>query len=228
MKLTKSPLDPRAVSSGLKHQGANVPLLFFERLDSTMDEARRLLITGNVPPFIVVAAQMDKGRGRMGRVWYAQDLGNFYWTFVFPFLAGMERLQHLTLWFGEVLARYCQDCLGLPVYVKLPNDLYSGSKKLAGMLIETIGLPGNVISFGLGMNVNSNLETLPEELKGHVTSLEELRGKPLPYNQVAKILMEIILESYEHFTAQQDLRLLDPGLFVKNHFQARPSFFNLQ
>lgn len=224
----KSELDPTAIVAGLAHAGHHVPIFFLEAVDSTMDEARRSITKGNAPPFIVVAGRQLKGRGRMGRVWHGSDPGNFYFTFVFPYSGGIKTLLHLTLWSGEILARYFQEALGLAVYVKLPNDLYSGGRKLAGMLVESIEFRGNVIALGLGLNVNPDRAAWPDDLRENVTSLQELNAKPVPFNRLATVIMGLIIESYAHFTACTDTDTLNPHAFVKERLQVWPNSFSLQ
>jgi BirA family biotin operon repressor/biotin-[acetyl-CoA-carboxylase] ligase len=59
--------------------------------------------------------------------------------------------------------------------LKWPNDLYKGSRKCGGILVETSPLTTNrenvFVIVGTGLNVNSNASSFPEELVQTATSL---------------------------------------------------------
>ena len=50
-------------------RGQGVRLLNLEDVDSTNEEARRLIAAGERGPLWIVAARQTKGRGRLGRDW---------------------------------------------------------------------------------------------------------------------------------------------------------------
>src|SRR5690606_15138000 len=64
------------------------------------------------------------------------------------------------------LTHYVKD-----VSIKWPNDIYIGKKKVGGILIENQLLGSSIKSSIVGIGINVNQETFPEELNNRATSL---------------------------------------------------------
>jgi BirA family biotin operon repressor/biotin-[acetyl-CoA-carboxylase] ligase len=92
-----------------------------------------------------VADQQTDGRGRLGRVW-TSPLGGLYATFIVP----SDRL--LALRAGLAAAR-ALEALGVAVWLKWPNDLVVGERKLGGILIEA---DADVARVGTGINLTTS------------------------------------------------------------------------
>jgi BirA family biotin operon repressor/biotin-[acetyl-CoA-carboxylase] ligase len=138
-----------------------------ESVDSTNQEAKRLLDAGAAPGLVVAARHQTGGRGRMGRGW--QDLpGKSLLVSLVMEGAGGTELSMLV----AVSARAAVAVLGGegPRF-KWPNDLVYGGRKVGGVLSETYaakgGHPGpddgkeeTLTIIGLGINAGY----LPGEL----------------------------------------------------------------
>lgn len=155
-----------------------IPLHYAPEMDSTNDEAVRLLDAGAPAPFVVVAGRQTAGRGRLGRCWHSADAGNLYLTFAFR--PGLEagRLQALTLVAGLRLCAHLARRHGIALQVKWPNDLVCGGRKIAGILTESRMGAGVVrdLVLGLGINVNGVPERYPGELSRISGSLAHACG----------------------------------------------------
>ena len=130
-----------------------------QQVSSTQDEARRLIELGEAKAgHVVVAAEQTEGRGRFGRAWLS-PAGGLYATFIVarypavPLVSGVAVLR--------ALARF-----GVDACLKWPNDLVIDGRKLAGILIETVG---DVALIGIGVN----LEEAPLET---ATSIRDVGG----------------------------------------------------
>ena len=88
--------------------------------------------------------------------------------------------------------------------IKWPNDILVNGRKLVGILTEMSGSMEEVshIIMGIGVNVKTKQEELPEELKHIATSLL-MEGVDIERTEAFKI----ILESLEH----QYYEILDNG-----------------
>src|SRR5512135_3656138 len=70
---------------------------YFDTIDSTNTEARRLAANGAAEGTVVIAETQTKGRGRLGRTWVSPALRNLYLSIVLrPPIAVAEAAQ-LTL-----------------------------------------------------------------------------------------------------------------------------------
>jgi BirA family biotin operon repressor/biotin-[acetyl-CoA-carboxylase] ligase len=178
------------------------PLIFdYQEIDSTNDEALRL-VDQNTPPFFVAAARQTSGRGRMGRTWHSPE-GNIYFTAVFKAVIPLSELPHFTLFCALKLCDAVARHTGAKTWLKWPNDLWIGSKKCGGFLAESPVSPnlGRLLLLGVGLNVNT--VDFPEELKKTATSLKLETGKDWPLQEIQKLVCRQILDAYGAFSSRQ-------------------------
>jgi BirA family transcriptional regulator, biotin operon repressor / biotin---[acetyl-CoA-carboxylase] ligase len=174
-----------------------------EEIDSTNDEAMRLLATGKKTPFVVIARRQTRGRGRFGRVWHSASEGNIYASFAFRPEVPPERMQMFTLWMGvnvcEAVANFTRATPG----IKWPNDILFDGKKAGGMLTEARMDADQIrdLVFGLGLNVNSSTTDWPEGLSNRATSLSEQTKSTLDINKFTAALIGRVLDAYEQFVS---------------------------
>lgn len=149
-----------------------VRLLALESVDSTNDEARRLIETGERGPLWIVAARQTGGRGRLGRQWIS-PAGNLHASFIVSdfgasavapqlgFVTGVAALRALRAATGEA-GRFA---------LKWPNDLLLDGDKLGGILLENVSAPTGdarmpvapVAIIGIGVNCAEAPKGLPFE-----------------------------------------------------------------
>lgn len=132
----------------------------------------------------ILAEYQTAGRGRRGRSWHSPG-GNIYCSLIAVPEAGATNPGPWLSWVPLFAALAVADCLtnhtGLAVSVKWPNDLLMGEKKLGGILCEQSSTPDKsmAIVIGMGLNINADLNTFPEEFRAGATSLAAETGRPL-------------------------------------------------
>lgn len=147
-------------------------IIWSEELDSTNDEARRRI--SDLDNLSVLSAlSQTAGRGQRGNSWSSEVGQNLTFSIVIKFMSGTDTLYddrsvHETLpplkasdqfVISEIAALSVVELLktlGVKSEIKWPNDIYVGSKKICGMLIEN-SLRGNHVNssiIGIGLNVN--------------------------------------------------------------------------
>jgi BirA family biotin operon repressor/biotin-[acetyl-CoA-carboxylase] ligase len=172
------------------------PLLRYQTLDSTSDEARRLIAAGAGEGLVVVAATQIRGRGKPGSAWFSPP-GNLYLSAVVKPYRNPGALSPVTL-VGALAARAVIGRLaGLPVVIKWPNDLLIRGKKAGGVLTERLGT-GHLI-VGIGLNINNGPDAFPAELKGSATSLRIEAGREFPLSDAATLLIAELDREYQNF-----------------------------
>jgi BirA family biotin operon repressor/biotin-[acetyl-CoA-carboxylase] ligase len=143
--------------------GETLPLPFrlaaYETIGSTNDEAKRLARAGEPEGLVICAGQQTAGRGRRGRAWVSPP-GNLYSsTLLRPHCRAATAAQ-----LGFVAALGLAEAAGelapaVAIRCKWPNDLLANGKKVAGILLETEMVSGDVPEFvvlGVGMNLISS------------------------------------------------------------------------
>lgn len=172
-----------------------------DETDSTNSEAERLLAAGRVAPFAVLASRQSSGRGRFGRRWHSPQEGNIYASFAFRPKLPPARLQRITLWFGLKICQLLNEELHIPVKIKWPNDLLLNGKKVAGMLTEArvdSDFTRDLV-FGVGLNVNADTTTWPDEVSSVATALSTEGRDPLSINRVAARLVCTVMKAYAEY-----------------------------
>ncbi len=200
--------DSESIAAALKARRLDVPLRYFAQIDSTNDEAKRLLSAG-APAWTVVAAdEQTAGRGRMGRRWTAPPGAAVLMSVVLRPAINPARLNRLTM-LGAVATLRALRRWFAPgeVSLKWPNDVLLRGRKAAGVLPEAVFLgetfAGAVL--GIGLNVNTDFSADPE-LAGRAISMAEARGAPMDR---AEVLTELLTQLWEAYPSLDGDTLFD-------------------
>lgn len=120
-------------------------------VDSTNDEARRLVETGAALDLTaIVADRQTGGRGRRGRPW-SSPAGNLHLSILIE-IGSLHHAAELGFAAATAMVQAVGPLLpDMAVRAKWPNDVVVDGRKLCGMLLESAG-PGWLV-LGLGVNV---------------------------------------------------------------------------
>lgn len=172
-----------------------------EEVDSTNAEAARIAaeLTG---PTWILARRQTQARGRRGRAWAATE-GNFSATLVIAPLEPPEQVALRSFVAAVALHAACVEATGrADVFsLKWPNDVLCRGRKLAGILLESIGTGGRVTHLSIGIGVN--LQVAPEQ-----ASLEERALPAISLSDVSdqvvtpEAFLAVLARHYAHFEAQ--------------------------
>ncbi|NVI96509.1 biotin--[acetyl-CoA-carboxylase] ligase [Myxococcus sp. AM009] len=160
-----------------------------ESLPSTNEKAFRLAQDGAEHGEVVVAEQQTAGKGRRGRTWVSPPGLNLYFSAVLRPDLPPQRAPELTLVAAVALAESLRDA-GVEAAIKWPNDVHIDGLKVAGILTELSAEPERVhfVIVGVGVNLNSQAEHFPEELRATATSLSLALGQPVQRARFAAAL----------------------------------------
>jgi BirA family biotin operon repressor/biotin-[acetyl-CoA-carboxylase] ligase len=162
-------------------------ILSYEHLDSTNRVARELVLDGCASGTVVQAASQSSGRGQHGRV-FSSPVGGLYFTLVLVPDLPLSGLPLATLATGLACRETILAMTGLRPWIKWPNDLYLEHRKVAGILCESVILPGEGqparVLVGVGVNVNSRVNDFPREVRPIVTTLREHVSEPLDLQEL--------------------------------------------
>ena len=128
-----------------------------DSVDSTNNFAAKLIndqICQNAA--VIMADVQTAGKGQMGNTWESAAAANLLCSFAWKpdnlSVTDQSKISWmLSLSIHKLLLRF-----GIDAVIKWPNDVYVGTKKIAGILIEN-QIEGNCISWviaGIGLNVN--------------------------------------------------------------------------
>lgn len=105
---------------------------------------------------VCFAEVQSAGRGRRGRAWVSPFAENIYMSVGFKVQGGVEALSGMSLVVGLAVASALTEMGVEDCFVKWPNDVLVGGKKISGVLIELQGeaTTGWDVVCGIGLNVS--------------------------------------------------------------------------
>lgn len=159
-------------------------------VDSTNERALAWAGSGAPGGSVIIADQQTSGRGRRGRTWHSPE-GGLYLSYIVRDVADLVRPSLLTLAAGVAAARAVRAVTGLAVELKWPNDVLAPDepRKLAGILAEGSSVGSRLEFVVIGIGVNVSLASVPSELRGLATSLEQELGRAVDRHALAEALV---------------------------------------
>lgn len=148
-------------------------LYFYDEIDSTNEEAKRLATKGAVHGSLVVANKQTMGKGRRGRSFYSPaDTGVYMSILIRPQLEFSESV-FVTTAASVAVARAISRVYGLDSQIKWVNDIYLGGHKVCGILSEAVTdfESGTIDSIIVGIGVNVKTTDFPDDIACRAGSL---------------------------------------------------------
>lgn len=211
-------LYPEEIACGLETRWLAHQIEYFESTDSTNRVAFDLGRAGEPHGTAVIAESQTAGRGRLGRSFHSPPRQNFYTSLVLRPALTIAEAPTLILAAAVAVADSVAETVGNDeaVEIKWPNDVLLGGLKTSGILMEMSGEATRVsfIVLGIGVNLNVDRGTFPEEFRARATSLASYSGRPVDRIAFAQRL-------YRHLEDALDLH--DQGGFeaLRPRFEAR-------
>jgi BirA family biotin operon repressor/biotin-[acetyl-CoA-carboxylase] ligase len=208
--MNDAPFDTRLIQQDLDSNTLSClsDLTALTQVDSTNSAVLRLP-QEQQHAHAVVADQQTGGRGRRQRAWHSPPGGNIYlslgWLFDPPQFALSTLPLVVAIAVCRALARAGLNGHG----IKWPNDILSGNKKLAGILVEmqSAGAGPALAVMGIGLNVrmpSSSEEQLAAAIDRPWTDLDTEMGNEkdrVDRNHLVALLLNELLTMLEHYEA---------------------------
>ncbi len=149
---------------------------------STNTDLLELVRAGAPEGIVLVADHQTAGRGRLGRTWSAPTGSSLLVSVLLRPTLTPGRTHLTTVAAGLAAADAVEEVAGFRPGLKWPNDLVvetpAGSRKLAGLLAESVVDRGEVAAVVVGMGMNARWpEPLPEELTATATTVSRVAGR---------------------------------------------------
>jgi BirA family biotin operon repressor/biotin-[acetyl-CoA-carboxylase] ligase len=123
---------------------------------------------------VIIADEQKSGRGRFGRNWISPPGVNLYFTVILKPTLLPENISIITLAAAVAVASSVREYTGLGAEIKWPNDILIHGRKIGGILVEmkSMGKQIDLMNIGIGLNVNMQLDIIPEDIRPFTTSLK--------------------------------------------------------
>ena len=176
-------LYPEEILAGLETRWMAREIRYFESIDSTNRVGFDLAREGAVHGTAVVAEGQTAGRGRLGRSFYSPPHRNLYTSVVLRPSLSASQAATVILAAAVAVAETVAGSLGSPhaVEIKWPNDVLLDGLKTSGILMELSAEATRVgfLILGIGVNLNVDRDSFPEEFRSLATSLVSHSGRPV-------------------------------------------------
>lgn len=157
---------------------------------STNTLAKELAMRGSSHGTLVTADEQTAGRGRRGRNWLSDRGMGAYMTLILRPDIPSHRVPMLTIVTGIAVVQAAHQ-LGLDgAWLKWPNDVWVGRRKLAGILSELSGELEQIDFVVVGIGVNANQAEFPPELEATATSFRNETGEPVNRAKLTARIMD--------------------------------------
>lgn len=164
-------LSKSEIASRLQTSWAGREIRFYEEISSTNIEAKKLAEEGEPHGTLVVADKQNAGRGRRGKTWESPAGSSVYMTILLRPEFPPDKASMLTLLMALSVRNAVADVSGMEVQIKWPNDIVLHGKKICGILTEMSAELDYIHYVVIGVGINVNQKTFPEEIHVTATSL---------------------------------------------------------
>lgn len=168
-------------------------IINLETVDSTNEYAWKMSRKEEKEIIVVRADTQTSGRGRRGRKWSSPLGKGIYVSFILMPQVTLNEISFFPLVFSLSVVRLLKGIL--PLKIKLPNDVISNGRKIAGILVEAKSTASKVdcVVLGIGVNINSRDNEIPSQ----ATSLYIETKNTYDMGKLFKKLVREVLNIYE-------------------------------
>ncbi len=201
-------LNQNELLSRRKTKWIGIDTLCYETIDSTNAQAKRLAEAGYGNGTLIVADHQEAGRGRRGRSWETPAGTNIAMSLLLKPEINPNNASMITLVAALAVSKAITQITGEPAPIKWPNDIVMNGKKVCGILTEMSAQFDYVNHIVVGIGINVNIESFPEEIAEIATSLRKETGKLISRAELIEAVWEQFEAAYEVYLQTQDLRNL--------------------
>ena len=174
-------------------------IIKLDAIDSTNSYLKKIILEKDISDYTIVTANFQtEGKGQLGYMWESEDSKNLLCSIYKKDLGIKVEDQFVLSMLVSLSIIRTLEKLNLPkLYIKWPNDIMSGNKKICGILVENM-LKQNSIKesvIGIGLNVNQDtFKNLP-----NATSIKKIKGVAFNIDELLNDLANNIKKQFIDF-----------------------------
>jgi BirA family biotin operon repressor/biotin-[acetyl-CoA-carboxylase] ligase len=179
----------------------------FYRIGSTNSAAMEAAAKGAPEGSVFLAEEQTAGRGRGAHAWHSARSTGIYCSVILRPAVPPSDVLALSLAAGLAVQSTVREAQPhLSPDLKWPNDLLLQGKKFCGILTEMNAEPTRVRHIVVGIGVNVNQASFPEELRATATSLLHATGSEWSRVELAASLLKSLHREYRGLLDTPDAR----------------------
>lgn len=181
-------LSEKFISAKLTAKSLGKSIKVYDEIDSTNSAAKEMGTAGAAHGTVIIAEKQTMGRGRLGRTFVSPSGTGLYMSIIIRPEINLEDAGFITSTAAVAVAEAVEKLIDREVQIKWVNDLYMNERKICGILTEaSLGLEMKSLDMaviGIGINVRSVKDVMPEELSSIATSIEDETGIAVDRNEL--------------------------------------------
>lgn len=198
-------LSKAAIESLLHTNIMGRPVIYYDETDSTNTRAKEAGEAGATAGTLFVADKQNAGKGRRGRQWSSPSGENVYMTLLLRPKIHPSKAAEMTLLMALAVADGIRKVTGEEIGIKWPNDVIMSGKKVCGILTEMSTEIEYINHVVIGVGINVNQETFPEEIQSVATSLKNETGRTIPRAELTAAIMDSFERIFGKFLETENL-----------------------
>lgn len=210
-KLIETPniITKEEVLSVMTTQSLGRDIRYFNEIDSTNEEAKRLARLGELEGVTVIADKQTAGKGRLGRVWDSPSGTNIFMSILLRPQIKPDKASQVTLIVGLAMCEVIREVTNLEAQIKWPNDIVVNGKKVCGILTEMSAEIDAINYIVVGIGVNVNHTDFPGNLP-YATSLKIEGQREYQRRDIIKAFFEKFEPYYMAYKKSPTLEMILP------------------
>lgn len=186
--------DQLSVAEIKKYLKFPASIFIKKSLDSTNNEAKRMLINNCEDFSLIIANSQTQGRGRKGKTFFSPENSGIYFSIILKPNLKIDEALKITIAASLAVTRSIEKLTCKTTSIKWVNDILIENKKIAGILTEAISdfetRTIETIILGIGINFSTNY--FPDEILNTSTSIFYNEKPSITRNHlIAEIVNEI-------------------------------------
>ena len=174
-------------------------IIKLDAIDSTNSYLKKIILEKDVIDFTIVTTNFQtEGKGQLGYMWESEDSKNLLCSIYKKDLGIKVEDQFVLSMLVSLSIIRTLEKLNLPkLYIKWPNDIMSGNKKICGILVENMVKQNSIKEsvIGIGLNVNQDtFKNLP-----NATSIKKIKGVEFNIDELLNDLANNIKKQFIDF-----------------------------
>ena len=188
----------------------------FKSLGSTNDQLKEMITAAGFT--CVVAEEQTAGRGRRARTWHSAPGDGLYLSILLlPEAGAASKIPLISLMASIAVAETLIGRGVDGVDIKWPNDVMINERKVSGILAEALSDGSNSMRLVLGIGVNLNHQSFPDELRDTATSVAIATGERVVVDEFRDQLLERIARWYELWRLEYHALIVDRWLELSTY-----------
>ena len=181
----------------IKKSLRNRNIVYYQSIASTQKKAREMIEQDVEDGTVIIADNQTNGIGTHGRSWYTADSQNIIITLVLYPNCSIKKVDTLTIDIAECITEAVESMYQIELDIEEPNDIMFNKKKLGGILTESITYKDNVKTLLIGIGLNINQISFPEEISEIATSLKKETNQDYDREEIIINILNKIEKMYE-------------------------------